>query len=94
MLLAEADNSYWDFDYCEYRISLNNSRPWINRLPWKIAPPLTEMFKIIASLTSIGYPLGIAIVELGGWSFKVESDSAKLISNDSSSDATEIDSKN
>ena len=52
------------------------------------------MFKIIASLTSIGYPLGIAIVELGGWSFKVESDSAKLISNDSSSDATEIDSKN
>ena len=52
------------------------------------------MFKIIASPTSIGYPLGIAIVGLGGWSFKVESDSAKLISDDSSSDATEIDSKN
>ena len=95
MLLAEADNSYWDFDYCEYRISLNNSRPWINRLPWIIPPPhLTEVFKIIASPTSVGYSLGIAIVELGGWSFKVESDSAKLISDDSSSDATEIDSKN
>ena len=53
-----------------------------------------EMFKIIASPTSIGYPLGIAIVELGRWSFKVESDSVKLISDDSSSDATEIDSKN
>ena len=53
-----------------------------------------EMFKIITSPTSIGYPIGIAIVELGGWSFKVESDSAKLISDDSSSDATESDSKN
>ena len=52
------------------------------------------MFKIIACPTSIGYPLGIVIVELGGWSFKVESDSAKLISDDLSSDATEIDSKN
>ena len=50
-----------------------------------------EMFKIIAFPTSIGYPLGIAIVELGGGA-KVESDSAKLISDDSSSDATEIDS--
>ena len=89
ILLAEADNSYWDFDYCEYRISLNNSRPWINR-----PPPLTEVFKIIASPTSVGYSLGIAIVELGGWSFKVESDSAKLISDDSSSDAAEIGSKN
>ena len=95
MLLAEADNSYWDFDYCEYHISLNNGRPWINRLPWIIAPPPFDgNVKIIAFPTSIGYPLGIAIVELGGWSFKVESDSAKLISNDSSSDATEIDSKN
>ena len=52
-----------------------------------------EMFKIIAFPTSIGHPLGIAVVELGGGA-KVESDSAKLISDDSSSDAAEIDSKN
>ena len=52
-----------------------------------------EMFKIIAFPTSIGYPLGIVIVELGGGA-KVESDSAKLISDDSSSDAAEIDGKN
>ena len=90
MLLAEADNSYWDFDYCEYRISLNNSHPWINRLPQIITP---LWWKIIAFPTSIGYPLGIAIVELGGGA-KVESDSTKLISDDSSSDAAEIDSKN
>ena len=43
-----------------------------------------EMLKIIAFPTSIGYLLGIAIVELGGGA-KVESDS--------SSDAAEIDSK-
>ena len=33
-----------------YRISWNNSRPSINRLPRIIAPPLTKIFKIIASL--------------------------------------------
>ena len=50
-----------------------------------------EMFKTIASPTSIGYPLGIALWNLEDGA-KVESDSAKLISDDSSSDATEIDS--
>ena len=52
-----------------------------------------EMFKIIASPTSIGYPLGITLWNLEDGA-KVESDSAKLISDDSRSDATEIDSKN
>ena len=57
-------------------------------------PPLTKMFKIITSPSCIGHPLGIAIL----WNLEdgamVESDSAKLISDDSSSEATEIDSKN
>ena len=35
---------------CMYRISSNNSRPSINRLPRIIPPALPLLFKIIASL--------------------------------------------
>ena len=58
--------------------------------------PLTEMFKIIASPppTLLGYPQGMPIAVNLEDEAKKESDPAKLISDDSSSDAEDIDTEN
>ena len=59
--------------------------------------PLTEMFKIIASPpppTPLGYPQGMPIAVNLEDEAKKESDPAKLISDDSSSDAEDIDIEN
>ena len=65
-----------------YRISSNNSRPSINRLPRIIASHLPPL---------LGYPLGIPMAVNFEGKAKVESDPAKLISDDSSCDAEDID---
>ena len=57
-----------------YRISSNNSRPSINRLPRIIPPPLTQPSR--QSLFCLSPPCQV----------EVESDQAKLISDDSSSE--------
>ena len=79
-----------------YRISSNNSRPSNNRLV------LTEMFKSPppppsphrTTTTPIGYPLVIPIAVNLENEAKVESDPAKLIIDDSGSDAEGINIEN
>ena len=80
-----------------YRISSNNSRPSNNRLV------LTEMFKSPpppppsphrTTTTPIGYPLVIPIAVNLENEAKVESDPAKLIIDDSGSDAEDINIEN
>ena len=59
--------------------------------------PLTEMFKIIASPpppTPLGYPQGMPIAVNLEDEAKKESDPAKLINDNSSSDAENIDIEN
>ena len=58
--------------------------------------PLTEMFKIIAPPppTPLDYPQGMPIAVNLEDEAKKESDPAKLISDDSSSDAEDIDIEN
>ena len=68
----------------EYRISSNNSRPSIYRLPRIIAPPLPPpLYTFLPSSLFLIPPCPCQV--------EVESDAGKLISDDSSSDAEDID---
>ena len=68
-----------------YRISSNNSLPSNNRFPPPPLPPPTHI---------TGFPIGISIAVNLEDEPKVESDPAKLISDDSSCDAEDTDIEN
>ena len=84
----------------KYRVSSNNSRPF-NRLPWIIAPLCRKCLKLPPPsnnppppTTPLGYPQGLPIAVNLEDEAKKESDPAQLISDDSSSDADDIDIEN
>ena len=84
----------------KYRVASNNSRPF-NRLPWIIAPLCRKCLKLPPPsnnppppTTPLGYPQGLPIAVNLEDEAKKESDPAQLISDDSSSDADDIDIEN
>ena len=91
VILVDTFKKRYTVDYgtnVRYRISSNNNRPSINRLPRIIPPPLMEILKnrlprIIVSLQPSRHFLFLLFPHC---QVEVDSDPATLISDDSSSE--------